>query len=67
VDPVLLDRIDPEAKLLRIVPITNDVIQNVISRSRGWGGAGFVSATQQEHYVAQFLKHSSKGVINVLA
>ena len=67
VDPVLLRNIDPEAKLLRIVPFTNDAINDVIMRSKGGGGPGFVAATQQEHYVAQFLKHSSKGVIDVLA
>jgi hypothetical protein len=66
-DPVLLRNIDPEAKLLRIVPFTNDAINDVIMRSKGGGGPGFVAATQQEHYVAQFLKHSSKGVIDVLA
>ena len=67
VDPVLLRNIDPEAKLLRIVPLTNDVINDVIRRSNGGGGPGFVAATQQEDYVAQFLKHTSKGVIDVLA
>jgi hypothetical protein len=67
VDQVLLDNIDPQATLLRIVPITTAVMNDVIRRSRGGGGSGFVAATQQEHYVAQFLMHWSKGVINVLA
>jgi hypothetical protein len=40
VDEVLLDNIDPEAKLLCIVPITNAVINDVIKRSRGGGGRG---------------------------